>query len=87
MRTYSVPRIYQRFLESSIALTLAEIGRDTRRREDEDPRVRALATIPDMFVDAAETGRLVVLVMTEAEAEALTVNSEPGTAPRLRRVR
>lgn len=71
MRTYSVPAAYRRHLEASLALAVAEVGRDTSRRSDEDPRVQALATVPDHYVEHDAPGRIVVAVLTEAEAVVL----------------
>lgn len=71
MRTYSCAAAYRRHVEASLALAVAEVGRDTARRSDEDPRVQALATINDCFVDPSAPGRIVVAVLTEAEAAVL----------------
>lgn len=71
MRTYSVPAAYRRHIESSIALAMAEVGADVKYREDEDPRVRRLAPVPDAMLEPRETGRLLIVVMDAAADPAL----------------
>lgn len=62
MQLFTCPAAYRRVVESAIALTLAEIGSDVSRRSDEDPRVQALAPVPDALLDPEATGLLLITV-------------------------
>lgn len=83
MRVYSVPAAYQRHVEASLAIAVAEVGSDVAFRADEDPRVQALAPVPAFLFDGTPAeGRTVVVVLTEAEAIALNIDSVPDTLRR-----
>lgn len=75
MQTFSCAAAYRRHVEESLALAVADVGRDAGRREDEDPRVQALAWIDPAMIDPSAKGRIVVVVMTEAEAVALAARA------------
>jgi hypothetical protein len=62
MRVYGVPASHQRYLKHVIGKALKEIALDLALRADEEPRVRALAGVPDEYVDLAETGIVTVIV-------------------------
>ena len=73
MRTYSFPACYQRFLESTLALATAEVKRDRSRREDEDPRIQALATIPAPQIDPGRTG-IITILLVESQSNGHPLN-------------
>jgi len=77
MRVFSCPAKYQRFVESSIALALADIGRDVKRRAEGQR-----ATVHRQFIDDAAEGELVVLVGVCTPDEARQLERVAGLAPR-----
>jgi hypothetical protein len=62
MRMFTVPASYAPFVEATLALALAEAGKDEKYREDDDPRVQRFRKVPDEQFDPTATGTLVVLV-------------------------
>lgn len=66
--TFSCAAAYRRHVVASLALAVAEVGRDTARRADDDPRVQRLAWIDPAMIDASASGVVVVAVLTEDEA-------------------
>lgn len=62
MRVFTVDAKYLGYVESTIAVTLAECGRDIDCRDDEDPRVRKLAPVPSQFIDHAKRGTATIIV-------------------------
>lgn len=59
MRVFSCPSQYRRFVEAQLALALAEIGEDLRRRA-----ANKLPRIHDQFI-AADAGERVTIVVSE----------------------
>jgi len=62
MREFKFPARYEQFLTATIALALAEVARDMKRRSDEDPRVQAMATVPSMLINATRPGDCSIIV-------------------------
>jgi hypothetical protein len=72
MRVYVVSAAYRQFLEHEIDALITRAQQDEDRRADEDPRVQALATVPDEQIDRRETGTLLLAVFdADAETSAL----------------
>lgn len=75
MRVFQCPAKYHRFIESAVALALADVKRDMDRRADDHPGVRALATVHDQYLDHDAAGTLTILVGvadTDEAASAIT---------------
>jgi hypothetical protein len=86
MRLFDFPARYTRFVTAQLALMGAEIRRDADRRDDEDPRVRRLATIPGTFIDPAARGRVIVLVGVPdslSDTDAITAVLQAASRPTL----
>jgi hypothetical protein len=62
MRVFTCPAKYLAHVEATLALALAEIGRDVWFRDDEDARIRALAPVPDHLIDPEQTGTCLIMV-------------------------
>jgi hypothetical protein len=61
MIPFTFPAKYERHVLASLALILAEVGRDSLKTED-DPRYRALATLSDEHIDDDKTGTCMILI-------------------------
>lgn len=62
MKILHAPARYQKFLNDRIEAALKEIENDIALRADEEPRVRALASVPDRMIDQRRTGNLMIVV-------------------------
>lgn len=74
MLTFSFPANYKRYVAAELAIVLARIGRDVNCRSDADPRVRALADVPDPLYDApsGEAGTITLLLVETVPLVAVT---------------
>lgn len=66
MSSFTVPTAYRRYVEHTMALLMATVARDADLRQDDDPRVRALAPVPDQYVDQIKDGRTVIVVTPQS---------------------
>lgn len=79
MRRYTVSAKYARFIEATIAIAIAEAASDREHREDEDPRVRRMAKVPEKYIDAGAEGDVEILVDgVEAPHSVVVEASEEG---------
>ncbi len=78
-RTFEFDARYQRFVTAQLALTLAAVGRDMRRRERGDP-----PTIPDSFVDQSQASKPRVIAAVGTRRE-LVGNAKTIKVPARRR--
>jgi hypothetical protein len=64
MRAFTVDARYRAYIESTLARAIADVINDVERREDEDPRIQRLATVPDQFIDPTEAGHALTILVS-----------------------
>ena len=64
MQLFTGPATHRRVLESAIALAVAEIGNDVKRRESKRPGI-----VPDSLLDYAAEGRVYVQLVETCDDE------------------
>lgn len=75
-RTFSFPASHRRYVEASLVLIGAEVGRDVTKRSQRDPKVKP--TINERFLDLGEEGRITVLVADGEELAKIGAAAEAG---------
>lgn len=60
---FTVPAEYARFVEHKVKLAIIEAELDKSYRQDEDPRIRNFASVPESLIDKDAEGSAIVVTL------------------------